>query len=668
MRLDRFKVAQRIMLGQGLLVVMLLFIGIGGIVALLRTSGYFADYRSAARGSNLASGIEIQIGHARLAAKEFLLTEDPEKAMKVADGLNEARALLTTADTEFRTPELRRLLAEMTKAMAAFDSSFDRIAEVGTVAKKATLALDAKGPGIEQALTRIMRTAERDRDIQAAYNAGTSLRALLLGRLYVQRFEIHRNAASADRVLAEFKAFDEAFRQLDAQLQNPERRAAMAEAAAGFQAYRAAFDDKRAAITEMEALAAGTLTPNGLRIAELAEEILAALKADQDRLGPEAVASMLQAEIVMAVLSVLAVLFGIGGSLLIARSITRPVTGLTDAMRALAAGRLEADIPDTDGRDEIGDMARAVEVFKANGLERRRLEAEQEAQRVARERRAATLERLMADFEARIQGLVTQLGSASAQMKGTAQSMSALSEQTNRQAVAVAGAAEQASANVQTVASAAEELTGSITEIARQVAESAGIAEQAKIEAERTNEIVESLAGAAARIGDVVRLISEIASQTNLLALNATIEAARAGEAGKGFAVVAGEVKTLANQTARATEEISGQIQQVQEATRSAVAAIQGINGTISRINEIATGIASAVEEQGAATQEIARNVQQAAVGTQEVSSTIVEVRHAATETGAAATQVLAAATEVQSESGTLTEEVNRFLAAVKAA
>jgi methyl-accepting chemotaxis protein len=348
--------------------------------------------------------------------------------------------------------------------------------------------------------------------------------------------------------------------------------------------------------------------------------------------------------------------------------VSRPVTAMTEAMRRLAGRDLEAEIVGLGRGDEIGRMAEAVQVFKESMISAERLAATQEEERRVKERRAGALESLAHGFEAKVGQLVAALSSAATEMEATAQSMSATAAQTNQQSLTVASAAEQASANVQTVATAAEELSSSIQEIGRQVTQSSRIVDQAVQDARRTDAVVQSLAAGAQKIGEVVKLIEEIAGQTNLLALNATIEAARAGEAGKGFAVVASEVKALANQTGKATEEISGQIAQIQEATRQAVEAIRGIGTTIAEVSEIAAAIAAAVEEQGAATQEIARNVQQAAQGTQEVTGNIAGVKEAATTTGAAAGHVLEAAGDLSRQSAQLSDEVGRFLAGVKAA
>jgi methyl-accepting chemotaxis protein len=313
-------------------------------------------------------------------------------------------------------------------------------------------------------------------------------------------------------------------------------------------------------------------------------------------------------------------------------------------------------------------MAKAVQVFKETMIGARRLADEQTAAGKAREQRAAHVEALARDFESAIGKLTGAVASAAREMEATAGTMLTTADQTDQRSATVAVAAEQTSANVQTVATAAEQLAASVREISVQAAQSAKTAGKAVEDARHTDALVQTLMSGAQKIGEVVTIIHDIASQTNLLALNATIEAARAGDAGKGFAVVASEVKTLANQTGKATEEIRGQVVRIQEAVRLAVAAIQGITLTIGEIDHIAAGIASAVEEQGSTTQAIAHNVQQAAAGTQEVSNTIGGVKQAATDTGAAASKVLVAARQLSHQADALTGEVDRFVVEVRAA
>ena len=371
--------------------------------------------------------------------------------------------------------------------------------------------------------------------------------------------------------------------------------------------------------------------------------------------------------LIVSVLAVAAMLCVAMGWLIVS-GVSTPIRAMTNAMSRLAQHDLTTEINGVGRKDEVGQMAAAVQVFKTSMIEADRLKEEQEeAQRVAA-KRSALVDQLTRDFDQKVQAVVQTVASQATQMQSSAQSMSATAEETTKQASAVAAASEQSAANVQTVASATEELSSSIAEISRQVSHSSQIAATAVSEASKANDMVQGLLGASQKIGEVIALINDIADQTNLLALNATIEAARAGEAGKGFAVVAAEVKNLATQTSKATEEIGAQITGVQGATQDAVKAIGSIGKTISEIDQIAATIAAAVEEQGAATQEIARNVEEAAKGTQEVSSNIGGVTEAANGTGSAANQVLTASRSLSAQSDELRTVVQTFLTQVKAA
>ena len=363
-----------------------------------------------------------------------------------------------------------------------------------------------------------------------------------------------------------------------------------------------------------------------------------------------------------------AVLVGAALAWMIARSITLPLGQIIGVMSELTKGNLKVEVAGQDRGDEVGSVSKAVGVFKDGLVEADRLRTQQQIEQERQIERGKKMEAAVTAFDKMISEIVNAVTSAATELQATAQSLSATAEETSQQSNAVAAASEQMTQNVQTVASATEELSSSIREIGNQVTESSRIVGTAVVQAGDTNAKVKALAEAAQRIGDVVTLINEIAGQTNLLALNATIEAARAGEAGKGFAVVASEVKNLATQTAKATDEISGQVRSIQDATSSSVQAIDGIAQTINRVNEISTAIASAVEEQGAATQEIARNVQEASTGTAEVSSNIVGVTQASQQTSAGATQVLSAASELARNGEKLRQEVETFLATVRAA
>jgi methyl-accepting chemotaxis protein len=363
------------------------------------------------------------------------------------------------------------------------------------------------------------------------------------------------------------------------------------------------------------------------------------------------------------------VLLLIGSAVFSVFNIARPIAKIGAVLLELANGNKAVEIPYTDRGDEVGDNAGAAKTFKDNLLRIEKMEAEQKEGEVrAAAQRKADMHKLANDFQTAVGNIVETVSSASTELEAAASTLTKTAETTQSLSTTVAAASEEASANVNSVASASEELAGSVNEIARQVQESSKIAKEAVQQAQKTDARIAELSQAAGRIGDVVKLITSVAEQTNLLALNATIEAARAGEAGRGFAVVASEVKALAGQTAKATEEISSQIAGMQAATQDSVTAIKEIGGTIGRISEIAAAIAAAVEEQGAATQEISRNVQQAAQGTAQVASNITDVNRGAGETGSASSQVLASAQSLSSESNHLKLEVDKFLTTVRAA
>lgn len=469
---------------------------------------------------------------------------------------------------------------------------------------------------------------------------------------------------------------DEVKRTSDSQIQ-----AMLPEFERAFSDYAQSMKNTQAAT---EAAAGAETTATAAKLLEIvtksrvaSENLQAKVKAIADRLDARAeefekdtakeYASTANMLIWLSIVSILGSL--LVGFLIGQYGVARPIRAIVSLLQQLASGDYEVDIHSTDRKDEVGEVAKAALVFKDNGVARIRMEAQQkEAEAAAATRRRADTLKLADGFEAAVGEIIETVSSASTELEASASTLTSTAERSQELATTVAAASEESATNVQSVASASEELTSSVHEISRQVQEASRISKEAVSQTRSTTERIAELSKAASRIGDVIELINTIAGQTNLLALNATIEAARAGDAGRGFAVVASEVKALAEQTAKATGEIGGQISGIQSATEDSVGAIREISTTIERLSEISSAIAAAVEEQGAATQEISRNVQQAALGTQQVSSNVADVQQGAAETGTASSQVLIAAQSLSLESNRLKLEVGKFLTTVRTA
>ena len=667
--MNNTKIQHKIFLGFGIVLALLLIISATGGVSLKNGDGNFAEYRVKAAQSNEAALVQASLLKAQLAVADYLSQSSEDAVAEFEERISATMNLIETLNGQVANDARKKTITNATEQLSTYQGAFDEVTALQTKRNSIIQSrMDMIGPDIEAKLTAIMKKSYDETDVSAAYLAAKTQRSLLLMRLYANKFVTTNRPESFDKAMEAATEMQENVAELQNELFDEERKAMAAEVAALREQYAAAVTEVNDVLAARDELVLGTIGFVGPTIAALMDDLRNGLKTEQEELGPATSKAMKTAMFVTMVVAGISVLLGVLSAILIGGGIARPITALTDAMKALAGGDKTVDVPSQESGDEVGDMARAVLVFKESMIKADELaEREKESAR-RREERGRQIESLTGTFDSEVSELLRSLASSATEMEATASSMSKIADGTNERASTVASAAEQASANVQTVATATEELSSSIQEISRQVAQSSTVAERAVSEAHLTDEQIKGLAQAANKIGEVVNLITDIAEQTNLLALNATIEAARAGDAGKGFAVVASEVKNLANQTAKATEEIGQQVSNIQAETKEAVRAIQSITATISEMSEIASTIASAVEEQGAATQEIARNVEQASSGTQEVTTNIIEVTHSASETGTAATQVTSVAGSLNSQADHLKQQVERFLDGVRAA
>ena len=665
--LSRFKVSTRIYLGFGLLVLSGLgvagfgvhqFSNVGKQVG--RMSILSVDMQRVLEAKDRLETIHVNELRYRLAA-------DAASLRRRDDSRGQVGMLLTQLAASAPSPQRRQTFRDIQDSLPAHEVSFGRYLQLSAAAADARGKLFAGGDTLSSATNRLVLGAQITYDPAVLDAATTAQTKVLLVRIANWRFlaTFDPNGPSIFH-----KSLEQASAAIAGLGQNPvlDVNSLVVPLKAALEAYAANFDTYSQTTLKSVDIYDKEMGPQIVAMQQQLDTAELALKTDFAASSKQSRGIIHQGSLLQGILAGAALVVGTALAVLIGRGIVRPMTAMTEAMKRLAAGDRAVSVPAHGNSDEIGDMARAVEVFRQNAIKANASAIEQQAERAVKEQRAVHLAEMVRGFEAQVSGLVGEFSSASAELEATARSMTTTAGQTNRQAATVTAAAEEASNSVQTVAAAAEELSSSITEISRQVAQAAKVTEKAVLDAQRTDHIVRALAEGAKKIGDVVGLITRIASQTNLLALNATIEAARAGDAGKGFAVVASEVKSLAQQTARATEEIANQVAQIQGATREAVDAIESITMTIGEVSVIAITIAAAVEQQGAATAEIASNVQQTASSTQKVTSHISGVSLAANGTGAAAEQVLGAAGKLSLQAERLTGEVNSFVAGVRAA
>ena len=643
-------------------------IGVIGLMGVVLVGGIhlygesaIAVYRDAAENARtiaeLNRRIEVELLEGRRAEKDFLLRNDAKKA---DSQIEIGKAVAFDIDTlrgkviAIGKPDLGGQIEAMQASLKKYQAHFTAVVE-----QKRELGLDEKS-GLEGRLRNSVHDIESQVD---RLHEQSLLITMLTMRRHEKDFMLRRDAKYGDDMKKRNAEFIAGLDNADIpEAAKAELKQKLADYQRDFQAWMAQALKLAAELKSMSE-AFSTVEP----VIEAVSKSINGIRSEADRLNV-AERDSIQWWMELAIVAIAALVMGAG--LFIGRSVSKPLKAMTGAMIELANGNFAVVLPGLGRRDEIGDIAQAVETFKVNAEQKAREEAEEKSrqERLLAEQRKADMIRMADSFEGAVGEIVETVSSASTELEASAGVLTTTAARSQELTTMVEAASEEAATNVQSVASASEELSASVNEISRQVQESARIANEAVVQAQQTNNRVGELSQAAARIGDVVELINAIAGQTNLLALNATIEAARAGEAGRGFAVVASEVKALAEQTAKATGDIGRQIADIQSATEHSVSSIRGISGTIAKLSEISSTIAAAVEEQGAATQEISRNVQQAALGTSQVSAHISDVRQGASETGSASTQVLSAAQSLSGDSNRLKLEVGKFLNSVRAA
>jgi methyl-accepting chemotaxis protein len=598
---------------------------------------------------------------ARRAILRYVFDQDEPSFAEAEKRLSKSTELLKQAAAKTTSAE-RRVL---------YDSVATKVTELGTKrvalgdAAKQMLAgrnqLFTDGDKMAADVQKFVDVAEKT---EFAHKASALETKILLVRVANWRTLATRDAKGITTFRSNLEKVQQQISELEKADLPRDLATLLAEVKTGVAKYSDAFDKTAPNLLLGDELYYKAVTPLVVKMTGDMETTKASIGEHFAKITREAHDHMASTVTTQEIVAGAAVLLGLLIAFLIARGIIGPLSGLTAGMKELAGGNFAVVLPGLDRKDEVGDMAQAVETFKVKAEEKAREEAEAQIKQdqIAAKQRKADMMKLADDFEGAVGEIIETVSSASTELEASASTLTATAVRSQELTTMVAAASEEASTNVQSVATATEELTSSVNEISRQVQESARMAGEAVDQARKTNDRVSELSKAAGRIGDVVELINTIAGQTNLLALNAAIEAARAGDAGRGFAVVASEVKALAEQTARATGEIGQQINGIQAATQESVSAIKEISGTIEKLSEISSTIAAAVEEQGAATQEISRNVQQAAQGTQQVSSHITDVQRGASETGSASSQVLSAAQSLSGDSNRLKLEVGKFL------
>jgi methyl-accepting chemotaxis protein len=664
------KIGTKIAIGFALVLAITVMISAMAYLNFGRVDTAFEAFQQRVAMVGIVRDIDREFVALRKEVREYALSGSEDNVASAEKVRASLSALIAKALAQIKNPERLAKVKELSENAALYGKQLDRLVALRRELDKLSKdVMDPTGLKLRVDFEELQRATAESGDATVLAQAGEGLKFVMMARLNVTKVLGRHEAAAAANADDAFIELKRVLDQLDGKIKASSAQKTFGEIKGLTTKYQDSYKKASQSAHEIATLANVDMAKLGTAVAQDAQAIKQSGIADQQSIEKDTEALIASTMNMVVTLAIGGLVLGIALAWMVGRAISIPTRKIGDVLLELANGNKNVDVPYADRGDEVGDNARAAKTFKENLLRIEQIEAQQkETERQVAAQRKADMNQLADAFEGAVGNIVNTVSSASSQLETAARTLTVTAERSQEITLVVASASEEASANVQSVASATEELTSSVNEISRQVQESAKIAGGAVGQAQKTNDRIDELSKAASRIGAVVELINTIAGQTNLLALNATIEAARAGEAGRGFAVVASEVKALAEQTAKATDEIGQQINGIQAATQDSVTAIKEISVTIGRISEISSTIASAVEEQGAATQEISRNVQQAAQGTMEVSSNIADVQRGAGETGSASTQVLTAAQSLSRDSNQLKHEVVKFLESVRAA